>query len=537
MTPLSTRKGRTAPERKPVGIWVRVSSEEQAQGESPRHHETRARMYAESREWAVVRVYDLSGVSGKSVKDHPECKKMLADVAEGRIGALIFSKLARFARNTRELLDFAEYFEVHRADLVSLDESIDTSTPAGRFFYTLIAAMAQWEREETAERVKASVKVRAKLGKPLGGVSPFGYRWEGGTLVLDPNEAPVRALMFELFEHHHRVKTVARELNDRGYRTRRGKPFSDSAVYLCLTDPLSKGQRRANYTRSLGRDKRWERKPEEEWVYVEAPAVVSEEVWERVNTVLAGRKDKWQPGRKARYLFSGLLYCRCGEKMYKPNNMRKYYCRACRNKMPEEDLERVFVEQLRGFFLDPEEITARLEENDRVIAEKRALLASLTGQRVSTERKMDQVYELYLDGQITPEGFGERYRPLEDRLAALSDEIPRLQGQIDALVMDLRTTEVVVGEAQTLYSAWETLTFDEKRAVLETIVERITVGDSTVEIDLAYVPSTPRTRPFRARERAPAPLEAVGKRLCNRTGTTTSRPWTRSWRSMKVWRR
>src|SRR5450631_1166450 len=112
-----------------VGIWIRVSTEDQAKGESPAHHLERAKAYAIARGWTIKEVYDLAGVSGKSVKDHPEAKRMLADVKRGHIAGLIFSKLARLARNTKELLEFADFFRQHNADMISLQEKIDTSTP------------------------------------------------------------------------------------------------------------------------------------------------------------------------------------------------------------------------------------------------------------------------------------------------------------------------------------------------------------------------------------------------------------------------
>lgn len=72
-------------ESKRVGIWIRVSTEVQVRGESPEHHERRARLYAEAKDWTVVTLYRLDAKSGKTVVEHPEAKRMLADIRAGNI--------------------------------------------------------------------------------------------------------------------------------------------------------------------------------------------------------------------------------------------------------------------------------------------------------------------------------------------------------------------------------------------------------------------------------------------------------------------
>jgi site-specific DNA recombinase len=301
---------------------------------------------------------------------------MQDDIRDGRIEALIFSKLARLARSTKDLLDFADFFREHDAHLVSLEEAIDTSSPAGRLFYTIIAAMAQWEREEIADRVKASVVVRATLGKPLGGAAPFGYQWHDGALIPDPNEAPIRRLMYELFKEEKRVKRVARLLNHKGYRTRKGAKFSYTTVKRLLLDPTAKGLRRANYTRSLGENKHWQVKPEDEWIYTEVEAIVSEDLWDECNRILSDRKSPSRT-KKTRHLFAGVVRCHCGPKMYVPSGSKKYVCQTCRHKIPTDDLERIFHEELKQIFLSREAIAEHLRKDDEELVHLEGLLASL----------------------------------------------------------------------------------------------------------------------------------------------------------------
>ncbi len=474
---------------KSVGIWVRVSTEDQARGESPEHHERRARLYSEAKGWHVAEIYRLEAVSGKAVMGHAEAKRMLADIRSGAITALVFSKLARLARNTKELLEFAEIFRACGADLVSLQEAIDTSSPAGRLFFTMIAAMAQWEREEIASRVQASVPIRAQMGKQIGGQAPFGYRWRDKRLEPDPDEAPVRVLVHELFAEHRRKKTVARLLNGRGYRTRGGAAFSDTTIARLIEDPTSKGLHRANYTTTNDRTKSWELKPESEWVYTPVDAIVSEELWERCNAIAAASRERRSPARKSQHLFAGFAFCACGRKMYVWASSPKYICEGCRNKIPAADLEAVYREQLRSFLISPDEIRAHEEAATETLREKERLVASGEGELAKIAVEDDKLYHLYLDGALSKEDFGRRHRPLSERRTQLEAELPRLQAEADVLRIGLLSREEALVEARDLAVRWPDLPFEERRQIVEAITDRITVGKEDVAIDLLYLPS------------------------------------------------
>jgi site-specific DNA recombinase len=535
------RAQRQAEGPKQVGIWIRVSTEDQVKGESPEHHEKRARLYAESRDWNVVTVYHLDAISGKTVMGLPETQRMLADVRSGRITGLIFSKLARLARNNRELLEFSDIFREHDAGLISLAESIDTSTPAGRLFYAMIAALAEWEREEIVARVAASVPIRAKLGKPLGGAAPFGYQWQNRELVPDPKEAPIRARLYELFAEHRRLKTVARLLNEAGHRTRGNAPFTNTTVERLIRDTTAKGERRANYTKSLGDGKKWILKPESEWVVTPIPAIVPEELWQRCNAILDDRRESARPpSRKAVHLFTGLLFCKCGTKMYVPSDSRSYACRKCKLRIPTDDIEAVFKEQLAAFFLTPA-IQEHLDQADEGLAAKQRLLETLETEHGRIGREMEQTHRLYLDGKISGDGFDRTYRPLEARFQQLEAEVPTLQGEIDFARIRRLSSEEVVSEAEDLLKRWDKFTHEEKRSIVETAVERIDFDGAEVAIALAWFPRSALNPPTKGTRShgfiAATRTNRVGKTAVRAARPIVTRPSSSGWRSTSRTRR
>lgn len=476
---------------KDIGVWIRVSTEDQAKGESPEHHLERAKAYAAVRGWNVKAVYDLAGVSGKSVKEHPEAKRMLADVARGHVTGLVFSKLARFARNTRELLDFAEFFNEHKADLISIQETIDTSTPSGRLFFTIIAAMAQWEREEIADRVKASLLVRAKLGKPMGSNPPYGYQWKDKRLVLDPNEAPIRKRAYELFVEHRRKGVVARMLNEAGYRTRKGCQWSDITVGRVLRCPSAKGIYFLNRTRQTG-NWQWELKPQSEWGVLQVEPIVSEALWSQANQILEEHTKKAQrPGKKPVHLFAGLATCACGKNMYvKASSPNRYLCDKCHNKIPIVDLEAIVHDELQAYFLNHERLTARLNRADEELRDQEEFLRRHQTEIQKVRDEMARTHRLYLDGSVTSQGFGEFYKPAEARLNQLLAELPKLEAEVAHLKVSSLSAEEVVAEAQKLYTRWPGLPVDEKRKILESIIKKITIGHGEIDITLSYMPSS-----------------------------------------------
>ena len=174
--------------------------------------------------------------------------------------------------------------------------------------------------------------------------------------------------------------------------------------------------------------------------------------------------------------------------MYVSSSTPKYICKPCHHKIPIADLETIYYEQLKGFFLSPEEIGKQLELADGNIAEKERLLDVLRAEYEKVEQEVQRIYKLYNDGGITPEGFGKFYRPLEERQKQLDEQIPQLQAEVDVLKINHLSSDKIVAEAHDLYARWPYLTREEKQRIVESITEKIIIGKDEVAINLCYFP-------------------------------------------------
>ena len=231
-------------------------------------------------------------------------------------------------------------------------------------------------------------------------------------------------------------------------------------------------------------------KPESEWVFTPVEPIVPEALWKQCNDLLQDREGKRPPGPKPTHPFAGILFCGCGQKMYVFSRSPKYVCPKCRNKIPIVDIEAIFREELERFFVSKEKVMDHLSRANEHLAEKKQRLTAHARQIEKVRAEMRKVYQLYQTDQVSPEGFGKLYRPLEDQERSLTTELPKLQGEVDALEMQQLSADEVVAEATNLHKLWPKFTDDEKRKIIESITEKIVVSGDEINITLCYMPSS-----------------------------------------------
>src|SRR5215470_4376646 len=150
---------------KRAAIYARVSTKNN--GQNPETQLVASRDYVQNRGWSLTAEYVDHGISG-SKDSRPQLDRLMKDARARKLDVVIVARFDRFARSTRHLILALEEFQSLGVDFISLNESIDTSTPMGKMIFTVLGAVAELERNIIRERVTAGLKRAKKEGKTLG---------------------------------------------------------------------------------------------------------------------------------------------------------------------------------------------------------------------------------------------------------------------------------------------------------------------------------------------------------------------------------
>lgn len=212
--------------------YVRVSREEQARdGVSLDAQRARVAAYATAKGLELGDVLADEGLSGKDL-NRPALEDLLNRCRRGEVGHVIVWKLDRLTRRTRHLLSLVEdLFLARHIELHSVSESLDTSTPHGRFVLTLFGGLAQMERELIAERTRGALAWKRENGQPTSH-PPLGFRPNGrrGHMLPVPEEVAIVRRILDQADGGATFTAIAAALNAEGAPTKHGAHWHHSTV-------------------------------------------------------------------------------------------------------------------------------------------------------------------------------------------------------------------------------------------------------------------------------------------------------------------
>ena len=219
-----------------VIAYVRVSTDEQAsQGVSLEAQREKCRQWCNLNLVGYgIRVFADEGISGKKMQNRPGFCAAVDEAMRyagvgGEVIFLVYS-LSRFSRSTKDTIEKIEQLSNAGIDFVSIVERVDTTTPTGRFFTTVIAALAQLEREQIVERTKAALEHKRSRGENTG-TPPYGFKAVDGKLELAEDEQPGLEVILEAAGAEQvSYSGIARRLNEAGIRTRSGGSWDRGVV-------------------------------------------------------------------------------------------------------------------------------------------------------------------------------------------------------------------------------------------------------------------------------------------------------------------
>lgn len=445
-----------------AGLFERVSTEEQAKyGYSIRSQMDALEEYCEKNNIKIVDHYTDEGVSGgKPYQKRPEMKRLLEDVQAGKIDIILFTRLDRWFRNVKEYFKVQDILDDHKVEWKAIWEDYDTTTSNGRMAITIFLAIAQAEREKTAERIKAVFESKRKNKEAFFGRSatPFGYveepDEEGVTrLIKDPELEPVLNDFWEIAVKYQNIAKAAKYVN-LTYGINRSK----KSWYELSRKEIYTGNYRG--------------------VKDYCPAYVSYDDWYS----LKNRTIKSAQNNRI-YLFTGLVRCpvcgntlkssytkqkqKAGTKEYKMYRCINRDVRMCSNMhaVYESKTERWLLENIEQLMKDE---IARVE-----IAKTKPKKKPKPSVIPGLKEKLRRLDVIYIAGNKTDEEYLRETKEIKDMIKKAEMENPEEPGEKDITILKKTLEKNFLG-------LYKDLDREDKRRFWRTLIKEIHVEGTNV---------------------------------------------------------
>jgi site-specific DNA recombinase len=390
-----------------VATYARVSTQEQAsEGTSLDFQAAQLTGYCQLQGWTIVNNYVDAGFTGKN-GDRPGLQRLLTDAKLGLFDKMLVFKLDRLARNLSLLLEIEKALNGHGITLISMKESVDTSTGTGKMIFQMFGMVSEWERSAITERTRNGKLQRFKDGCWAGGKAPYGYSRDKETrkLVINETESRIVKRMYSEYVDGKSLFAISQGLNQDHIppRARRSQGWWQTAVRQVLLNPVYKGTEVVNRHAHISLISKMDLS---QAIMINVPALVSEQVWQIAQARMRGNKHV-KPAKQGTHLLQGMITCAiCG---YHFASKRHYYtCRGRMKYVHPDGLSRCKAPYIRADWLE-HELWKRIEE---ILNDPNKLLLVIK----------DSIENL----RRAEADLSERIRPIDERLAEIAAQKNRL---------------------------------------------------------------------------------------------------------------
>jgi site-specific DNA recombinase len=503
-----------------AGLYVRVSTDAQVEKWSLPAQRRALVEFAERHGWKYE-VYEDAGISGETLDARPAVLRLLDDARARRIQVAVAVEMERFSRS-ESLFDWLVIKKAFREGHVRFGTPQQLYDPADSeddFLTDLFGALSKREKRKILERTRRGRLEAARKGRFVGTRIPIGYRLAApGVLEVDEQGGRIVRLIFDLALRGRSTRAIARELWRRGVPSPRGaQSWQHSEVARVLRNPVYIGQMQFNRTRVVRADarRRLIRMPEQDWVIIGAPRLVTDDEFRRVEAQLRKNQLFSPRRRKTTYLVSGLVRCGvCGSAMSGSGSGGRAYYRCNRTADPQPGEERCRGQYVRADRLDEAvwaQVVAAVRRPETILEAARRYQESHISQRDQLLLRLDavqaalqeipeargRVQRLYRDGRATLDEANAQLDELAQRQRALLEERGTLEARLSMQTAEEAETDRLERLVATVSHKLDHLPAAKQIEVIRAFVRRVTVQPGpTIEVHaLVPLPASATERP------------------------------------------